>query len=163
MDTIGMLRQLFAYNHWANRLAFNSLKQSSGRNAKATRAFVHLLIAEREWLTRLRENKDTTGFDFWPEMSLGDCEVLMAETRAAYADLLDGLAEGDLARFASYKNSKGVAYRTSLRDILTHVAFHSAYHRGQVAMAVRAEGGEPAYTDYVAWVRENDAGGGVRK
>lgn len=158
MDTIGMLRQLFAYNRWANRLAFNSLKQSSGHSAKALRAFVHLLVAEREWLTRLRENKDTTGFDFWPEMSLDDCEVLMDETHAVYAALLDGVAESDLARFASYKNSKGVAYRTSFRDVLTHVVCHSTYHRGQVAMAVRAEGGEPAYTDYVAWVRENDGG-----
>ena len=156
MDTIRMLRQLFAYNTWANRLTFNSLKGSSGHNTKALLALVHLLIAEREWLSRLKENKDTTGFDFWPQMSLADCEVLMDETHAAYAALLDSLTEGDLARVASYRNSKGAAYRTSYRDILTHVVCHSTYHRGQVAMAVRAEGAEPAYTDYIAWVREND-------
>ena len=155
MDTIRMLCQLFAYNTWANRLTFDSLKQSSGHNTKALRPFVHLLIAEREWLSRLKENKDT-GFNFWSEMSLADCEVLMDETHAAYAALLDSLTEGDLARLASYRNSKGVAYRTSYRDILTHVVCHSTYHRGQVAMSVRAEGAEPAYTDYIAWVREND-------
>ncbi|MDQ3803918.1 MAG: DinB family protein [Acidobacteriota bacterium] len=159
-----MLRQLLDYNRWANRLTFDSLRQSPGRDAKALRAFVHLLIAEREWLLRLKDDKDTTGFDFWPELSPAECETLMNETHAAYEALLDSFAEDDLARVASYKNSKGVAYRTSFRDILTHVAFHSAYHRGQVAMAVRAGGGEPAYTDYIAWVRENDeaAGGGQK-
>ena len=156
MDTVRMLRQLFAYNRWANRLTFDSLRQPSGRNTKALRAFIHLLIAEREWLLRLKEDKDTTGFNFWPELSLSECEALMNETHAAYAALLDGINEDDLDRVASYKNSKGVAYRTSFRDILTHVACHSTYHRGQVATAVRAEGGEPAYTDYIAWAREND-------
>ena len=160
METINTLRQIFAYNRWADRLALDSLRRSPGRDPKADRAFVHLLIAEREWLLRLRENKDTTGFDFWPEMSLDECEALMGEIHAAYEALLGGLTEDDLGRAASYKNSKGVAYSTSFRDILTHVAFHSAYHRGQVAAAVRAGGGEPAYTDYVAWVRENDGARG---
>jgi uncharacterized damage-inducible protein DinB len=34
-------------------------------------------------------------------------------------------------------------------DILTHVVAHSAYHRGQIAAAVRAAGGAPAYTDFI--------------
>jgi uncharacterized damage-inducible protein DinB len=92
-------------------------------------------------------------------MSAADCEALLEENQAAYAALLNRLGEGDLARIASYKNSKGVAYRTSYLDILTHVAFHSAYHRGQVASAVREAGGEPAYTDYIVWERETAGGG----
>jgi len=160
MDALENVRRLFAYNAWANRRVFDSLKDSPGETDKALRAFVHLLTAEREWLLRLRQNRDTTGFDFWPGLSLGDCEALMGENREAYAALLDGLAESDLARVASYKNSKGVAYRTSFSDILTHVAFHSAYHRGQVALAVREGGGRPAYTDYVAWQRETEGARG---
>ena len=162
MDTLQNLRRLFAYDAWANRRAFDSLKNSSGDVAKALRAFAHLLIAEREWLLRLEENKDTTGFDFWPGLSLSGAEALMGENERAYAALLGRLAEDDLARVASYRNSKGVAYSTSYLDILTHVAFHSAYHRGQVAAAVREAGGEPAYTDYVAWQRENEGAGGRR-
>ena len=86
---------------------------------------------------------------------------MAAENRRNYAALLSELTEGRLDRTADYKNSKGVPYSTSYRDILTHVLFHSAYHRGQVAAAVRAAGGTPAYTDYVAFVRESDASGQV--
>jgi len=36
-----------------------------------------------------------------------------------------------------------------------HVVTHSAYHRGQVAAAVREAGGKPEATDYVVWVRQS--------
>lgn len=157
MDALQHIRRLFAYNAWANRRTFDPLRSPRGDVSKALRAFAHLLVAEREWLLRLEQNKDTTGFNFWPEVSPSGCEALMGENEAAYAALLDRLTEGDLARTASYKNSRGVAYDTSYLDILTHVAFHSAYHRGQVAAAVREAGGEPAYTDYVGWQRERAA------
>lgn len=156
MESIETLRQLFAYNQWANRLTILSLKNLSNHNPKALRALIHLLIAEKEWLLRLQENKDTTGFNFWPEMSLAECEVLAEEMSKSYAAVLDTLTEDGLHSVASYKNSKGIAYRTSFRDIFTHVLCHSTYHRGQVAMAVRMEGGVPAYTDYIAFVRESE-------
>jgi len=39
-------------------------------------------------------------------------------------------------------------------DILTHVLLHSAYHRGQIAVDLRAAGLTPAYTDYIHAVRQ---------
>jgi uncharacterized damage-inducible protein DinB len=38
--------------------------------------------------------------------------------------------------------------------MLTHVLFHSAYHRGQIALQMRASGMEPAYTDFIHAVRQ---------
>ena len=49
--------------------------------------------------------------------------------------------------------SAGQAFRSTLEDILLHVALHGAYHRGQLAMLVRDGHGEPAPTDYIAFVR----------
>jgi len=159
METIESLRQLFAYNEWANRRALDSLKNPSNYNPQALRALTHLFLAEKIWLVRLLRDEDSTGFNFWPELSLEECEALAAENRKGYAALFERLTEDSLDSMASYKNSKGVAYHTSYRDILTHVAFHSGYHRGQVAMAVRAAGGTPAYTDYIGFIREANEGG----
>ena len=156
MKSIESLRQLFAFNEWANRRILDSFNDASPPSPQALRAFAHLLIAEKMWLVRLLTNEDTTGFDFWQASTLDECEALAEENRRAYTELFRGLTEEGLDRVATYKNSKGVEYRTSFRDILTHVLFHSTYHRGQVAMAVRAEGTEPAYTDYIAFVRENE-------
>lgn len=155
METIEMILHLFKYNEWANRRAIDSLKDPANRNAKAVRALAHLLIAEKTWLARMTANQDTTGFDFWQGTTLDECEQLAEEVKRGFAEFFDGLTEQKLDAVATYKNSKGVEYQTSYRDILQHVLMHSTYHRGQVAMAVRAEGGMPPYTDYVAFVREN--------
>lgn len=51
-------------------------------------------------------------------------------------------------------SGEGVEFSTPMADVLMHLVMHSAYHRGQVALAVRAAGGKPALTDYVVWVRQ---------
>ena len=45
-------------------------------------------------------------------------------------------------------------YSSRIVDVLTHVIMHSAYHRGQIASDIRADGGEPAYTDFIHAVRQ---------
>lgn len=157
MDDLEMLRQLLAYNEWADCLTVESLKQSAESGSQAMRAFIHLLVAEREWLSRMVQNIGTAQPDFWPELSLAECERLASEVHEAYAGLLGGLSADRLDEVATYRNSKGIEYRTKWRDIFVHVTIHSAYHRGQVAMALRASGGVPAYTDYIAFVREQDS------
>ena len=154
METIETLRRMFAYNEWANLRTIESLKRSV--SAKAIRALAHLTIAEKTWLVRFINTADSTGADFWPAATLEECEAMFNETRKAYSALLADMTEAGLAATATYKNSKGVEYTTSYRDMLSHVLMHSAYHRGQVAMAVRAAGGEPAYTDYIGFARAQD-------
>ncbi len=152
METRESFRRQLAYTVWADRLIIASLKEAVDQNGAALRTLTHLLMAEREWLFRMRQG--TTGNDFWPEISLDQCEVLAEETHCAYMSFFDRLTEDGLDAVAVYTNSKGVAYETSFRDILTHVFFHSAYHRGQIAASVRSKGDAPAYTDYIAFVRE---------
>lgn len=155
MESIETLRRLFSYNEWANRLMIDSLNNPANQSPKAIRALAHLLTAEKVWLMRLQSSLDSTGFNFWEGSSLEECRQVAGEVFEAYRAFLSELTEEGLDSIATYKNSKGVEYRTSYRDILQHVLLHSTYHRGQVAMAVRAEGGEPAYTDYISFVRES--------
>lgn len=156
MNTLTILKQLLAYNDWANRRSLRTLEQSIQNHSKILRVFTHLLIAEREWLLRLKENKDTTGFDFWQELTPREVETLASENGEAYKELIETLTEDELGSVAVYKNSKGVEYRTPFRDILTHVFLHSAYHRGQVALALREAGGVPSFTDYIVFLRESE-------
>ena len=50
--------------------------------------------------------------------------------------------------------SAHVDYDSLVRDILTHVFMHSAYHRGQIAVDMRQNGVTPAYTDFIHGVRQ---------
>ena len=70
-----------------------------------------------------------------------------------WATLLDGADDAALARDVAYTNSKGEPFHDRVDDILLHVVLHGVHHRGQIAAAVRAGGGEPAYTDFIHAVR----------
>ena len=145
------IERLFTYDAWANARALDSLKGAESRSALAPLA--HLLVSEKIWLMRLR-GEDTSLINKSPEMSHAECESLAEEMREGYASYVGSLGEGDLAAPLAYRNFKGTEFRTPVGEILTHVAMHGTYHRGQVARALRAEGHAPADTDYITFVRE---------
>jgi uncharacterized damage-inducible protein DinB len=66
------------------------------------------------------------------------------------ADLTEEQLDSDL----TYANQSGVEFRTPIRDILTHVALHGQYHRGQINRILREAGGEPQPLDYILFVRQ---------
>lgn len=153
MQTLISLQTMFAYDFWANRKTLIALRDAAHESAQGKRLFAHILLAEQEWFRRL-SGKDSTGFDFWRVLSLADCEKLVEEMRSTYANFLNMQREENLERIVSYKNSKGARYENTVREVLTHVANHSTYHRGQIALTLRSEGSEPAYTDFIAYLRD---------
>jgi uncharacterized damage-inducible protein DinB len=64
------------------------------------------------------------------------------------------LNDADLDRVCEYQSYDAGRFRNTIGDILTQLFGHSWYHRGQIAMLVRAAGGEPAITDLIYWCRE---------
>ena len=144
------LPRLFHYNAWANARLVDALPPTSGR---ALTIAAHGFTAERIWLMRLR-GETTDGDSIWPELSARACASLAARNASALASYLDGLDEPDLTRKIRYRNSKGVVFATPTGDVLTHLLLHSAYHRGQAAVALREAGAEPPVTDVIVYVRE---------
>lgn len=110
-----------------------------------------MLGAEHVWLARLRQRPAEAAV--WPRLDLDGCDALAAATHAGFEALLAGLDAAALDRAIPYTNSAGVAFRSTPRDILLHVALHGCYHRGQVALELRQNGAEPQPTDYIAFVR----------
>src|ERR1051325_10740923 len=149
---LDLIKRLFAYDAWANARALDALKGAQSPTALAPLA--HLLVSEKIWLMRLR-GEETSAVNKSPELSHASCESLFEEMRAAFASYLASLGEDDLDSLLTYKNFKGTEFRTPVADILTHVAMHGAYHRGQVAKALRAEGSAPAGTDFITFARES--------
>lgn len=151
MQTLDALRQHNDYNAWANGEFLRFLQNTP--EAKAEKVLAHLLLAEKMWLRRMRENLDTSGFDFWSGETAEDCEKVFDESCRAFANLFAELSEPDLDRVFRYKNSRGLSFHNTFREALTHVFFHPAYHRGQAAQAVRLAGNQPPYTDFIQFLR----------
>jgi uncharacterized damage-inducible protein DinB len=148
---IDHLTKLFDHLEWADARVLEGLRADPGSDPRALELYAHVLGAEHVWLTRIQQRPARVAV--WPTLSLDQCATLAAENAAGFRALLGGLADGDLAREVPYVNSAGQSFRSAIGDMLLQVALHGAYHRGQVALVVRAAGGTPSPTDYIAFVR----------
>ncbi len=148
------LERLFHHMTWADHRVLHLLNTSPGARTPAImRLFSHLLAAERVWLLRLR-GEDAAQQPIWPDLTLEELNAAAAQNTLEYSRYLAALRDEDLGVEVAYANSKGITFRTSILDILTHVALHGTYHRGQIAAAVRQAGEEPVNTDFITFVRE---------
>ena len=153
MDSIRSFRQLFAYDHWGNQAALASLGSIAGPTEKALRVFGHVIGAQRVWRSRF-DDPNPPGAQPWPVLSQEQCRTAIDEIYQSWVAVLDQLTDESLNQNLVYRTTQGAAFETPIRDVLMHLLMHSAYHRGQVAAAVREAGGKPALTDYVVYLRQ---------
>ena len=151
METIEHLRALFVYNDWANWRIIRALGENF--SARSLQLLAHSLITEKEYFERLY-GKDSTGFDFWQELSLAECANLAQETTENYQRLLKRFDEEGLNLRAKYKTSEGAAQENTFRELLSHVLLHSATHRGNIIVQLRNENIAPPKIDYIIYLRE---------
>jgi len=152
MDLLQHYLQLASYDSWANREAVSSLRATGTPPARSQRWMAHIVAAEHLWLARLLPQQPR--YPVWPELSLEQCEDEARQLSAAWKGCLAQRGENFLEQEIQYKNSKGEAWASRVRDVLTHVFMHSAYHRGQIAADLRQAGFVPAYTDFIHGVRQ---------
>ena len=152
MQTIEHLRHLLKYDDWANRRTLDALQSQT--SVRSRQVFAHLLITKQEYFDRL-DGKDSTGFNFWPDLSLEECERLLRKTTDEYEHLLRDADDPLLDQVAAYKTSEGVPFENNYRELLTHVLLHSSTHRGNIVLKMREEGLEPPKIDYIIYLRVN--------
>ncbi|WP_235817459.1 MULTISPECIES: DinB family protein [Gracilibacillus] len=143
---------MYDHLHWANQIMLETLQNTETENSRAIRLFSHILFAETVWLTRMQE-QDSSSLPIWQETTIADCKKMASRNQAGFTAFLDRLNETDLDRIITYKNSKEAAFQNSIRDILTHVALHGHYHRGQINADLRTNHHEPVSIDFITFVR----------
>jgi uncharacterized damage-inducible protein DinB len=146
------IERLFQYDDWANREEVALLRKHEV--PAAVRLLAHIIGAQWLWITRIRN--ENAKMAVWPELTLDQCANELDPLRDAWREILQSK---DRDSKVDYKNSKGEWWASTVDDILTHVAMHGTYHRGQIATVVRQGGDVPAYTDFIHAVRTGQLGG----
>lgn len=136
------------YNAWANDLSGASVGNLA-HPGRALTVLGHIAATVVIWLDRLDDSVSTT--PVWPAWSAQVARDHLLEGSRRLEELAADTQS--LARKISYTNTKGQNFENTVADVLEHVLMHSMYHRGQVALLVRSEGGTPAVTDYIAYKR----------
>lgn len=152
MESLDSLRKLFHYDYWANQDALRSIATINATTDRALKVAGHIIGAQRVWLGRLNASDAATAP--WPLLSLEEAHAAVSEMHDRWDSYLGSLSPQELDEDLVHRNSKGVEFRVPVRDVLTQLVMHSAYHRGQIAAAVREAGGSPAATDYIVYVRQ---------
>jgi uncharacterized damage-inducible protein DinB len=143
--------RLFKHVEWADQKVLESLRSAQNPQKRSLELYSHILGSEHVWLSRI--NGTTQRVDVWPVLTLDECEDLGRENTAGFRGLVSCLTPDLLEKPITYRNSAGDQFTSTIQDILTHVAMHGSYHRGQIAASLRAGGDSPSPTDYIAFVR----------
>ncbi len=144
------------YTLWANNRALASIEaltESDGKS-QVIKLLSHVVAAQYIWYARV-SGKTETALPVWGVMTLEDIRERVPAISVMWKEYLQSKTDSDLPSLSfSYKNTLGKEYSNTLLEILTHFPMHSAYHRAQIAMIVRQNGGTPAVTDYIQFARE---------
>lgn len=150
--TVAHFQRLFDYDAWANGRVLELLQAQPADPAPARHLLAHILAAGEVWLTRLR-GRDSSALAIFPDLDLAACAAAHERTSAGYRGYLAAMDAAGLDQAIDYRNTKGDRFSTPVRDILTHVGAHGAYHRGQIARLMRESGVAPVGTDFILYTR----------
>lgn len=147
-----VIEKMLEHMDWANKQVLHYLMKNDVTEPEILKIFAHILLAEKVWITRL-QRKDSNQLAIWSDLDLSSCSSLLEENKRSYRYFLSFFSDSDLDQNISYKNSKGEKYNSSIREILTHVALHGQYHRGQINKMLRQYQLEPLSLDYIFYSR----------
>ena len=142
---------MYEHLNWANQCILETLQSIEDENQEVNRLFSHILFAEKVWITRLR-GLDSSRLPIWLEVDMEVCAELVMQNEESLTTFLTNLANSDLDKLIIYSNSKGTEFKNSIRDILTHIAMHGQYHRGQINSRLRADGIVPVNIDFITFL-----------
>lgn len=163
------IRELFAYNDWANRKTFASAAQvpaeqymldlkSSHGGLHGT--LVHMVGAERIWHARWTDAADKSPLKPETVASLADLVAIWETVNSGIQAFIAPLTEAKLSEIFTVTSLKGDRLDSSFHEMLQHLANHSTYHRGQAAGMIRQFGFKPESTDMIRYYREKRVAAG---
>jgi uncharacterized damage-inducible protein DinB len=163
------IQTLYEYDHWANarvlgaasNLSPDEFLKGMGSSFGSIRdTLVHILSAQRTWLSRWRGSSPKAHLD---AANFPGVEAVRAEWERLSRQLrgfLESLADERLRAVAPYTTFSGQPQSQLLWQQMAHLANHGTYHRGQVTTMLRQLGAAPIATDMIVFFRVQGATAG---
>jgi len=143
------LQQLFDYNFHGNKTLIQQCGALSPLPGDCQRLFSHILNAHHIWNQRmLGEPVEHAVWDVHPH---GHWEELHYNNQRTSFEIMTNT--DNFQKRVEYTTGQGRTHTNEIKDILFHIINHSTHHRGQVMMALRAQGKEPLPLDYIFYKR----------
>jgi len=155
--SISLMRDLYDYHRWANHRLFDvaaglgdlAVTRDMGKPWSVPTLkgmFAHMYGADSIWFTRFKGMSPSRLLGDADFASLADLRVKWDVLEAEQRSFVQGLAEADLARPVSYKNTSGTEFRVALGPLLQHVVNHATHHRSEIAAMITLISSSPPDT-----------------
>jgi uncharacterized damage-inducible protein DinB len=159
-EVAGRFERWFEYERDAHTKVLRSLesvpvaRRSGPEFQRAVAILAHVAAARRLWLVRLGVLPGPQGTLSPENLTLAEAADLLQSVHGPWVKYLARVTDEEIGRVVEYQSLDAGWFRNRIEDVLAQLFGHSWYHRGQIAMLVRAAGGEPAVTDLIYWCRE---------
>lgn len=168
------IQLLFEYDRWANNRVFQAASTLSaeeftrdlGGSFRSVRdTLVHIVAGEWGWLTIWNEPSLSSAFvtDLWTRIGalfnphafpdLSAVRLKWAEVESEQVAFVNRVTNESLQRMLPVRET-----HISLAHLMQHLANHSTYHRGQVALMMRQLAAAPLATDFAMFLLEGRCG-----
>lgn len=151
MRTAEELIQQLAFEVWADRAQIASIGSVEQPSEQLLQIAWHLLVAAETWLSRIDGTEPAAPFE-WVTPEREALPPLLDQVCDHFLRIAMAMDDARLNAPVAYSNSRGEPYENLVGDVLEHVLLHGAEHRGQIALEVGRQGGEPAETEYIFWL-----------
>ena len=164
------IQLLFEYDRWANNRVFQAASTLSaeqftrdlGGGFRSVRdTLVHILAGEWGWLTYWKEVSPGSAFlnDLWDGIDavfnpdrfpdFPAVKSKWAELEEQQLEFVNAVTNESLKKMLPVRTTQ-----LSLANLLQHLANHSTYHRGQVALMMQQLAAKPIPTDFALFLLE---------
>lgn len=164
------IQLLYEYDRWANNRVFEAAstlnaeeftRDLGGSFCSVRDTLVHIVGGEYGWLTCWKEPSPSSTFviDYWTRHDalfnpnafpdLAAVQIKWAEVVREQVEFVNRVTNESLGRMLPVRRTQ-----ISLAHLMQHLANHSTYHRGQVALMMRQLAAKPLATDFAMFLME---------
>jgi uncharacterized damage-inducible protein DinB len=141
------------FEYWATSEFIKSMKNAKPLEDRALLLLSHILSSARIWLNRINGETPTVGM--FQERTLSDCTAQMEENRNLWLNYLSTIEDAEMYRvFEFIFPVDGSKKRISVIDGITHLMYHSAYHKGQIVTLLKGTVETLPFPQYVIYASE---------
>lgn len=156
------LRKLFDYHAWANDDLFDALERLDPERygaelQTALRLINHVHVVSRIFAAHLDGVAHGYTSDNAEETpTLDALRTALAESGRWYCDYLRRIPATDLSEQIAFIFTDGDRGLMSREEMLTHVALHAGYHRGEVGRLLWQAGITPPWDTFAVFLHRNE-------
>jgi uncharacterized damage-inducible protein DinB len=160
--TLQEIKQLVAFNRWANQRFFDALSELSveqyGRDLHSSHdgiqgTLAHIVGAEKAWLSRWQQQPATGTITLRQIHSLAELRAYWEGVCSEMSQFLATLDDRKLQQTLSLTMRTGT-YTAPYWQMIQHVVDHSSYHRGQIVTMLRQLGVTPPSTGLIRFYQD---------